>query len=215
MATHSRILAWSIPRDRGEPGGLQSMGSQKVGHNWATFTNTLTLSARALSIQQKTVLQMVNLQPPLNKGQRNNIQQTMALSGCSQEVATCCSCLCRRPWQPQRRAPQVSLHERAQRSPELCLQMLTAPLPRLRLITEPSRAPAPGHSARRWTTPEAPSAPGLPAGRSEGPICIWLQLSLPTPAASWWYPSREDPSPANNPPAFLILLQHLLPREPN
>ena len=27
MATHSSILAWRIPR-RGEPGGLQSMGSQ-------------------------------------------------------------------------------------------------------------------------------------------------------------------------------------------
>ena len=31
MATHSSILAWRIPR-REEPGGLQSMGSQKVGH---------------------------------------------------------------------------------------------------------------------------------------------------------------------------------------
>ena len=28
MATHSSILAWEIPRT-GEPGGLQSMGSQK------------------------------------------------------------------------------------------------------------------------------------------------------------------------------------------
>ena len=30
MATHSSILAWRIPRI-GEPGGLQSMGSLKVG----------------------------------------------------------------------------------------------------------------------------------------------------------------------------------------
>ena len=29
MATHSSILAWRIPRTE-EPGGLQSMGSQKV-----------------------------------------------------------------------------------------------------------------------------------------------------------------------------------------
>ena len=28
MPTHSRILAWEIPRTE-EPGGLQSMGSQK------------------------------------------------------------------------------------------------------------------------------------------------------------------------------------------
>ena len=31
-ATHSSILAWKIPWTE-EPGGLQSMGSQKVGHN--------------------------------------------------------------------------------------------------------------------------------------------------------------------------------------
>ena len=32
MATHSSILAWKIPLTE-EPGGLQSMGSQRVGHN--------------------------------------------------------------------------------------------------------------------------------------------------------------------------------------
>ena len=32
MATHSSILAWRIPWTE-EPGGLQSMGSQSVGHN--------------------------------------------------------------------------------------------------------------------------------------------------------------------------------------
>ena len=32
MATHSSILAWRIPR-REEPGGLQSVGSQRVGHS--------------------------------------------------------------------------------------------------------------------------------------------------------------------------------------
>ena len=31
MATHSSILAWRIPRTE-EPGGPQSMGSQRVGH---------------------------------------------------------------------------------------------------------------------------------------------------------------------------------------
>ena len=31
MATHSSILAWRIPRTE-EPGGLHSMGSQRVGH---------------------------------------------------------------------------------------------------------------------------------------------------------------------------------------
>ena len=35
MATHSSILAWRIPWME-EPGGLQSTGSQRVGHDWAT-----------------------------------------------------------------------------------------------------------------------------------------------------------------------------------
>ena len=32
MATHSSVLAWSIP-GTGEPGGLPSMGSHRVGHD--------------------------------------------------------------------------------------------------------------------------------------------------------------------------------------
>ena len=35
IATHSSILAWEITWTEG-PGGLQSMGSQKVGHDLAT-----------------------------------------------------------------------------------------------------------------------------------------------------------------------------------
>ena len=35
MATHSSILAWEIPWTE-EPGGLQSMGSQRVGYDLAT-----------------------------------------------------------------------------------------------------------------------------------------------------------------------------------
>ena len=36
MATNSSILAWRIPMDRGTWQGLQSMGSQRVGHDRAT-----------------------------------------------------------------------------------------------------------------------------------------------------------------------------------
>ena len=35
MATHSSILAWEIPWKE-EPGGLQFMGSQRVGHDLVT-----------------------------------------------------------------------------------------------------------------------------------------------------------------------------------
>ena len=41
MATHSSMLAWKIPWTD-EPGRLQSMGSQRVGHDWATFTFTFS-----------------------------------------------------------------------------------------------------------------------------------------------------------------------------
>ena len=34
MATHSSVLAWRIP-GIGEPGGLPSMGSHRVGHDWS------------------------------------------------------------------------------------------------------------------------------------------------------------------------------------
>ena len=51
MATHSSILAWRIPWTE-EPGRLQSMGSQRVGHDWATsihFTGLLeSVVAKAL-----------------------------------------------------------------------------------------------------------------------------------------------------------------------
>ena len=36
MATHSGVLAWKIP-GTGEPGGLPSMGSHRVGHDWSNL----------------------------------------------------------------------------------------------------------------------------------------------------------------------------------
>ena len=38
MATHSSILAWGIP-GRVEPGGLQSIGSERAGYDWVTNTD--------------------------------------------------------------------------------------------------------------------------------------------------------------------------------
>ena len=36
MATHSSVLAWRIP-GTGQPGGLLSMGSHRVGHDWSNL----------------------------------------------------------------------------------------------------------------------------------------------------------------------------------
>ena len=44
MATHSSVLAWRIPWTE-EPGGLQSMGSQRVGYDWATSLHLILLLA--------------------------------------------------------------------------------------------------------------------------------------------------------------------------
>ena len=41
MAPHSNTLAWKIPWME-EPGGLQSMGSRRVGHDWATSLSLFT-----------------------------------------------------------------------------------------------------------------------------------------------------------------------------
>ena len=41
MAPHSSTLAWKIPWKE-EPGRLQSMGSPKVGHDWATSLSLFT-----------------------------------------------------------------------------------------------------------------------------------------------------------------------------
>ena len=44
MATHSSTLAWKIPWTE-EPGRLQSMGSLRVGHDWATSLSLFTFPA--------------------------------------------------------------------------------------------------------------------------------------------------------------------------
>ena len=48
MATHSSILAWKIPWME-KPGGLQSMGSQRVGHE---SDLTLTLLYQKATLKQ-------------------------------------------------------------------------------------------------------------------------------------------------------------------
>ena len=62
MATHSSVLAWRIPGMR-EPGGLPSVGSHRVGHDWSnlvpfidfyySLSNTLSLSLQHLLTSQR------------------------------------------------------------------------------------------------------------------------------------------------------------------
>ena len=53
MATHSSVLAWRIP-GTGEPGGLPSMGSHRVRHDWSNLAaaaagNSLAIQGLVLS----------------------------------------------------------------------------------------------------------------------------------------------------------------------
>ena len=52
MTTHSSIRAWRIPGTE-EPGGLQSMGLQRVGHDWVT--NVFTFSVCACQSQSSSL----------------------------------------------------------------------------------------------------------------------------------------------------------------
>ena len=46
MATHSSVLAGRIPRT-GEPGGLLSVGSHRVGHDWSDAAAAAAAAAAA------------------------------------------------------------------------------------------------------------------------------------------------------------------------
>jgi len=66
-ATHSSVLAWRIP-GTGEPGGLPSMGSYRVSHNWSDL-------AAAAAAASESVLSM-NIQSwfPLGLTGLNSLQ---------------------------------------------------------------------------------------------------------------------------------------------
>ena len=53
MAIHSSILAWRIPWTE-EPGKLQSIGFQRVGHDWTIKTHTHTVSLSLNPISQRS-----------------------------------------------------------------------------------------------------------------------------------------------------------------
>ena len=76
MATHSSILAWRIPWTE-EPGGLLSMGSQRVGHDWATSLSLFNITCRASLLAQmvknlpampETLVWSLGQEDPLEEG---------------------------------------------------------------------------------------------------------------------------------------------------
>ena len=55
MATHSSILAWRIPGTK-DYGRVQSMGSQRVGHDWSSLAWRPTISSRTNNNNKKDAL---------------------------------------------------------------------------------------------------------------------------------------------------------------
>ena len=66
MATHSSFLAWRIP-ETGEPGGLPSMGSHRVGHDWSDLAAAAS-PFRGLYSHDRIFFQRLHLQTPSHWG---------------------------------------------------------------------------------------------------------------------------------------------------
>ena len=66
MATHSSILAWRIPWTE-EHCGLPSMGSQRIGHDWATSTFTFWKRTTCCQILECPMRQTSHHWPKSNK----------------------------------------------------------------------------------------------------------------------------------------------------
>ena len=63
MATHSSVLAWRIP-GTGKPGGLPSVGSRRVGHDWSDLAAAAAAAAGSL-LGSLDYLYVIFIQIPL------------------------------------------------------------------------------------------------------------------------------------------------------
>ena len=72
MAIHSSVLAWRIPR-MGEPGGLPSMGSHRVGHDWSDLAAAVLLQMKNLPEMQINPLKSLLIVIPFCKSKGQNI----------------------------------------------------------------------------------------------------------------------------------------------
>ena len=59
MATHSNVLAWRIP-GTGEPVGLPSMGSQRVGHDGSDLAAAVFISETFIPERQRLLSHFID-----------------------------------------------------------------------------------------------------------------------------------------------------------
>ena len=82
MATHSSVLAWRIP-GTGEPGGLPSMGSHRVGHDWSDLA--------AAAAEWRRDLRCVLVQQPYFIEGKNEVQRELPYSSVQIKTRGCTS----------------------------------------------------------------------------------------------------------------------------
>ena len=95
MATHSSILVWRIPWTE-EPGGLQSVGLQRVGHNWVTnaftFFTFFTFNHHEppCSVMEHTYTGLMKYKPyKLNKNGSPILQEVEEREKCVGVISVC------------------------------------------------------------------------------------------------------------------------------
>ena len=60
MAAHSSVLAWRIP-GTGEPGGLLSLGSHRIGHNSSDLVAAAAVASQFHTWQRRSLAERENV----------------------------------------------------------------------------------------------------------------------------------------------------------
>ena len=79
MATHSSTFAWKIPWTK-DPGRLQSMGSQRVGHDWATSLHLFSWAPKSLQTKWIDCSHEINRCLLLGRKVMTNIDSILKIS---------------------------------------------------------------------------------------------------------------------------------------
>ena len=83
MTTHSSVLAWRIP-GTGEPGGLPSTGSHRVGHDWSDLATSLacifySLPETSFHEAAELFTQVFLMRAPLSLSKTSKVKRNLQL----------------------------------------------------------------------------------------------------------------------------------------
>ena len=111
MATHSSVLAWRIP-GMGEPGGLPSMGSHRVGHEQSDLAAT---AAAWLECEVKWALESITM----NKASRGDGITVELFQILKDDAVKALHSICQQIWKTQQwpGLEKVSFHSNPKERP--------------------------------------------------------------------------------------------------